>query len=115
MSIEEKVKEMIKTKYGTVKDFSKVINIPYTTMCGILKRGFGNAGITNVMKVCNELNISPDALGAGRIEEKTINPLSDDDIILNIENRDIIIEGKKINQEQKEKLLRYLNFIFKEI
>lgn len=115
MTVEQQVKELIKKRYGTVKEFSEKINIPYTTMCSILRRGFANSGINNVMKVCNELNISPDALGAGKIERKNSNVISADDIILNIENNDILVENKKLNEEQKKRLIKYLKFLLSDI
>ncbi len=60
--LEEKIKEMIIEKYDSVKQFSIKINIPYTTVDSILKRGIGNSHVENIIKICNSLNISIDDL-----------------------------------------------------
>ena len=67
MSIEDKLKEYILTKYKSVREFASVAEIPYTTMDGILKRGVGNAGVGNIIKICETLGISADELAHGRI------------------------------------------------
>ena len=60
--LEEKIKEMIIEKYGSVRQFSIKINIPYTTVDSILKRGIDNSNVENIIKICNSLNISIDNL-----------------------------------------------------
>lgn len=49
--IEGKIKEIIIEKYGSVKRFSNKINIPYTTIDTILKRGLLNSNTLNVIKI----------------------------------------------------------------
>jgi hypothetical protein len=60
--LEEKIKEMIIEKYGSVRQFSIKINIPYTTVDSILKRGIDNSNVENIIRICNSLNISIDDL-----------------------------------------------------
>lgn len=67
MTIEEKLKDFILTQYKSVRDFAQKANMPYTTVDGILKRGVAGASITNIIKLCNALNISADELGKGNI------------------------------------------------
>ena len=43
------------------------IDMPYTTIDGMLKRGINNASVTNVIKLCNVLHISTDELAKGKI------------------------------------------------
>lgn len=68
--IEEKLKNMIIEKSGSVKSFSAFINIPYTTLDSILKRGIDKANVLNIIKICNALNIDVDSLANGKIEKK---------------------------------------------
>lgn len=70
MTIEERLKMFIIGKYGTVLNFSKKIGLPNSTVVGVLTRGVHNSGVDNVVKICNELDISVDALAEGRIEPK---------------------------------------------
>lgn len=60
--LEEKIKNLIIEKYGSVRNFAIKINIPYTTVDAILKRGINNSNVKNVMKMCKGLNISADKL-----------------------------------------------------
>lgn len=66
--LEEKLKKLIIDKYGSVRRFSFKIDIPYTTVDSILKRGIDNSNVGNVIKICKALNISIDNL----LEDKTI-------------------------------------------
>lgn len=60
--VEEELKSMIIKKYGSVRQFSQEIDIPYTTLDSILKRGVDNSNLSNVKKICKELNLSVDKL-----------------------------------------------------
>lgn len=71
--IEQKLKALIIEKCGSVKEFSSVAGLPYTTLISILKRGVENANVLNVIKLCNVLNLDVDALAAGNLETKKNN------------------------------------------
>lgn len=60
--LEEKIKKIIIEKYGSIRQFSIKINIPYTTVDTILKRGIDNSNVGNVIKMCKALNLSIDNL-----------------------------------------------------
>lgn len=60
--LEDKLKEIIIEKYGSVRQFAFKIDIPYTTVDSILKRGIDNSNVGNVIKMCKSLNISIDSL-----------------------------------------------------
>ena len=71
MSTEEELKTLILSKYGSIRKFSMSLDMPYTTLDAILKRGVGNASIGNVIKICDALSLSVDELAAGRISYKS--------------------------------------------
>ena len=58
--LEDKIKELIIEKYGSVRQFALKIDVPYTTIDSILKRGIDNSNVSNVIKMCKALNISID-------------------------------------------------------
>lgn len=58
--LEEKIKELIIEKYGSVRQFALKIDVPYTTIDSILKRGIDNSNVSNVIKMCKALGISVD-------------------------------------------------------
>lgn len=70
MSIEQQLKELILKRYNSVREFTQEIEMSYSTLDSILKRGIGNSSVTNIIKICKALNISVDALGDGKIEKR---------------------------------------------
>lgn len=60
--MEDELKKIIIEKFGSVRQFATRIDIPYTTVDTILKRGIDNSNVTNVIKMCKGLNISVDKL-----------------------------------------------------
>ena len=67
MTVEERLKELIIEKYGTMKDFTDKIGIPNSTFANILRRGVQNANVLTIIKICQALCISTDDLAEGRI------------------------------------------------
>lgn len=70
MLIEEKLKLLILERYHSIREFSFKIDMPYTTLDSIFKRGINNSSLTNVIKLCNGLGISVDGLAKGKIIHK---------------------------------------------
>ena len=60
--LESNIKALILKKYGSMKKFCETIDMPWTTLDSILKRGIANSNITNVLKITRELG-----LGTSRI------------------------------------------------
>lgn len=79
--IEQELKELIITRYGSISKFAENIDIAWTTLDGVLKRGVNKANITSLIKICNGLNIDCESLYYGRILPKqellTQNPLNE--------------------------------------
>lgn len=67
MTIEEKLKDLILSKYNSVLEFTRSIDMPNSTVESIFKRGVGNSSVSNVIKICKALGISADALADGEI------------------------------------------------
>lgn len=65
--MEEKIKDVIINRYGSVKRFADKIQVPYTTIDTILKRGILNSNVLNVIKICNDLNIDIEELANGKV------------------------------------------------
>lgn len=66
---EMKIREMIVERYGSLKKFCEIIDMPWTTLDSILKRGIPKSNITNVMKITKELGIDTESLASGTIVE----------------------------------------------
>ncbi len=67
MSIEEKLKGLILTRYRSLREFTQAIDMPYQTMDSILKRGVDKASISNIIRICKALDISADELANGNL------------------------------------------------
>lgn len=69
MTIEDKLRKLINTRYGNMKAFAKYADIKYSTLAAIMKRGVMNSTIDSIFALCDALNISVDALIKGNIIE----------------------------------------------
>lgn len=70
MPVEIELKELILKNYKSLREFANVINMPYSTIDTILKRGVNKANINNIITICKELNIDTEELGNGKIVYK---------------------------------------------
>lgn len=77
--IDEKLKQYILSKYGSVQAFVKETTLKYTTVVSILKRGVNNSSVQNVLEICRVLDISADELADGRITPLADAPKFDGD------------------------------------
>ena len=94
MTTEEKLKDLILRRYHSIREFTIAIDIPYTTMDSIFRRGIGNSSVTNVIKICKALGISADALADGEIlpiKERNSIPIND-----RIEIKEILDDAKDL-------------------
>ena len=66
-TVEMELKELILEKYGSLAGFCKKIDLPWTTLDSILKRGVGKANIKNILKITTELGIDVERLADGKI------------------------------------------------
>lgn len=66
--LEQEIKNIIISRYGSMKKFSETIDMPWTTLDSILKRGIANSNISNVLKITKELNLDAEALVDGSIK-----------------------------------------------
>lgn len=125
MSIEDRLKELILYKYGSIRKAAPQINLPYSTIVSILRRGVKNCNGRNLQAICDALEISAPALMEGRIEkpeelENTI--VIDAEPAPDIENRMLMflryiisfskLDGVRLNQEEVELVNNYISMIF---
>lgn len=64
MTREKYIKNLIKERGYTIKDFADKINMPYTTLLTILNRSLGGASVDNVIKICKNLDITVEDMEA---------------------------------------------------
>ena len=126
MTIEDKLKDLIVSKYGTLSNFSKEIDMANSTLATIMKNGIHKANVNNIIKICKSLGISTDELAKNRIV-----PISDEidngfvvrdlmDILeyykLNMRNyKRYTVSGYQLNKEDAELFLDTMSMILKVI
>ena len=117
MTIEDKLKDYILTRYKSVREFSQVANLPNSTVKSVLSRGVNNSSLSVVIKICNTLHLSADALANGEIkarEDIYTKPITDVKIILDdTKNKlkhtnHLTIDGNEVDIEIIDPLLESL-------
>ena len=100
MTKEEMLKQYILTKYKSLREFTQKIDMPYSTMTTILRNGINNANVQNIIKICNELEISVDDLEEGRIvpvqKEKPAQAVDLAEVWKDFLNRNLNIDAEKV-------------------
>lgn len=74
--LESNLKELIIKRYGSLKKFCEIIDMPWTTLDSILKRGVSNSNISNVLKITKELDINTEKLVDGEIFNNYARPIT---------------------------------------
>lgn len=118
MTREEYLKQLIIEDSGTLKDFAKKINMPYTTLYSI-SRNVGGASIDNILKICKVLGISADDLaemeGVGDIQKGyyTSNKTAEYAEMLRTRPnaRLLFSAAKDISKEDMQKAVEYIEFL----
>lgn len=65
MTIEEQLKQEILSKYKSIRAFTTTIDIPYSTLDSVFKRGIANAGVSTMIKVFNALGLDIESVRSG--------------------------------------------------
>ena len=103
--IELQLKELILSRYKSVREFALSAKIPTSTLATIFERGIKNAGINTVFQICDALNIDIDKLMVNQIAEKHDSPyfVVKDNSMIAVTNG-----GKRIVYELTEEQLKIL-------
>ncbi len=100
MNKTEKLKHIILSKYNSIREFSKIVEIPSTTLTSALDKGIGGMAVDRIIKICDVLNI----------DVKTFEPL--ENISKNINNyseeeQQHLEDLRKLNDLGKKKVFTY--------
>lgn len=70
MTIEEQLKSAILSRYKSVRAFTTAIDIPYSTLDSVFKRGLLSAGVGTIIKVFNALDLDVESIGTGDLKSR---------------------------------------------
>lgn len=119
MSKEEALKEYILSNYKSIRSFANSAGINYQTIMSIFSRGLDKSNISNIIKICQALNISTDELAEGRIVR--IDEAKKEPAALQLENviqyaatrlnasKNITLDGRTISEDDLELLLNCID------
>lgn len=113
ISIENKLKDLIIEKYDSISEFARVCGLPSTTIRSVLSRGVYTATLSNILKICEALHISADALANGEIEYITApveQKLDVTEILANtkrqlLSDHALMFNGKPVDEESIQSIL----------
>lgn len=95
----KKLKEIILSKYSSIREFSRVVNIPSTTLISSLERGIGGMAIDRIIRICDVLEI----------DIKTFEPISKTNEALNLsistKEKVLLSYYNQLNDLGKDKLI----------
>lgn len=100
MQIEEQLKQLILSKYSSLKAFSDHVGISNSTIDSIIKRGVKNANINNIITICRALNIDVDELANGNIISRNIKSMA-------YREKSLITKYRQLNADGQNKVDEY--------
>lgn len=77
MTREEFIKKKIKEKGMTLKDYARMIGMPYSTLLSMLAGNLGGASLDNVIRICNGLDTSIGTMQSAQMNAGAENSLAD--------------------------------------
>lgn len=107
MSVEVELKELILERYKSLRDFTIKIDMPYSTLDTILKRGVNKANVVNIITICKELGIDAESLSEGKIIFKN-------DDLVDTEPTTVaahLPDDVELTEDEQEQLDEYIQFI----
>lgn len=99
----KKLKHIILSKYSSIREFSKIVEIPSTTLTSALDKGIGGMAVDRIIKICEVLNI----------DVKTFEPLKNTSKNNNLsqEETTLLENYNKSNDEGKKMILSYSDYV----
>ena len=110
--LEENLKKRIINEYGSLKAFTDKIDMPWTTLDSILKRGVGKANITNILKITAELNLDAESLADGIIAKKAVD--FSDPLAFSVEEKTVILSYRNADEITISMVRRCLGINYEE-
>ena len=109
MTLEDKIRELINNKFGSVRQFSLEADIPYTTVLSILDRGIMNSKTQNVLKICKVLGIKTNNLL--QIDESIIDEIIDISFQLSLHRQHNVLNYAENQLDEQNGIIKLSGYI----
>lgn len=110
--LEQDLKDYIIQQYGSLNKFTEKIEMPWTTLDSVLKRGIRNSNVSNIIKICQGLQISADELINGKLVSLDGYSKNTDHALLDDEIRRIQRARNNMPVEDQERMMKLLKLSF---
>lgn len=87
MNKTEKLKHIILSRYTSIREFAKVVEIPSSTLTSAFDKGIGGMAVDRIIKICEILNI----------DIKTFEPLNNSTSNLSEQENILLLNFNKLN------------------
>lgn len=104
----EKLKNIIKSQYPSIRSFADAVGIPYTTLVTALKNGIGGMAVEKVILICEKLNIDIQTFDSISTKDTDSFPILPVEKELIKKFRALDERGKKSVYETLERELKYV-------
>lgn len=104
----KKLKNIILDRYGSIREFSKIVGIPSTTLTTALDKGIGGMAVDRVIKICEVLDIDVKTFEPLNLKYKEVKLSKNADEILENYNK-----LNKLGKKEAAKRVEELTFINK--
>jgi len=94
----ELLKQEILSQYKSVRQFSTVIDVPYSTLVTALQRGIDGMAYETVLSICEKLSLNP----------VTLKPLTEATVSEEILENSIMKYYVQLNQDGRDKILNLI-------
>ena len=107
MTIEEQLKTIILDRYKSVRAFTQQIDIPYSTVDTIFKRGIYGTGVSTILKLFQTLDLDVESISTGELKPKTKKAPAAERGESDIRKSRLIHNYDQLNEQGQEKLVDY--------
>lgn len=110
LKIENDLKEIIISKYSSIKEFCATNDILYSKVDKIFKKGIGGADIQLIFKICSILDIDVESIVEGEIHfNDELLKYTKIPSVLSKDESALLVNFNKLNNLGKGKLIEYSN------
>ena len=104
--MEDEIKAIIMLEYGSINNFCKQFDFPWSTVKAMLTRGINNSSVSNVIKLCDALNLDVEELTKGKLINKHLKESNNDYVVISC-----TYERGRLSETDKEEIEQFVEFI----
>ena len=107
LTIEEQLKTKILDQYKSVRAFTQEIDIPYSTVDTLFKRGIYGTGVSTILKIFKALDLDVESISTGELKPKTKNAPAAERSESDIRKSRLIHNYDQLNELGQDTLVTY--------